>query len=77
MIFCLVIDLFRYCIEFILCSVIQIMDMRNILSNRASKVGYEIKFYYLQYSDCTTYLHQFWSIISYDIISNYRFLYVA
>ena len=53
MIFCLVIDLFWYCIEFIMCSVIQIMDMRNILNNRASKVGYEIKFYHLQYSDCT------------------------
>ena len=53
------------------------MDMRNILSNCASKVGYEIKFYHLQYSDCTTYLHQFWSLISYNIISNYRFLCVA
>ena len=49
MIFCLVINLFQYCIEFNLCSVIQIMDMRNILSNHASKVGYE----HLQYSDGT------------------------
>ena len=29
MIFCLVIDLFRYCIEFILCSIIQIMQGRS------------------------------------------------
>ena len=37
----------QYCIVLILCSVIQIMDMRNILGKRASKVGYGINLYLL------------------------------